>query len=297
MENGFYLNRYIEALDKEGKKQGTLKQYTSDLKQFISWLDDSIKKDIHRIEPDHVTTYIDHLTEKKLSKTTIKRHMSAITRFLAFYDIDSEYPAEHAETYRVTPLKQSDFITEQEMRRLLKSMKQPIDSAARDFLIDRNLAIVHLIRYNGLRPREITSINMDRINLAQSSIECNQNLYKISGKPIEHIRAYLKTIDIPKQPQLHSKMPLFVAYNNRSQDYQYDYENEEPKRLSTRSIQDMIKDEVKLAGLRKLSAKHLRNSCILDHIKSDQDDKEILRYFHLTHPYSMHRYKTYKSKL
>lgn len=51
----------------------------------------------------------------------------------------------------------------------------------------------------------------------------------------------------------------------------------------------MIKDEVKLTGLRKISAKHLRNSCILDHVQSDQDDKEVLRYFHLTHPYSLHR--------
>ncbi|MBP1917050.1 site-specific recombinase XerD [Lederbergia galactosidilyticus] len=39
MENIFYLNRYLEALKKAGKKQGTLKQYTSDLKPFISWLD------------------------------------------------------------------------------------------------------------------------------------------------------------------------------------------------------------------------------------------------------------------
>src|SRR5699024_6358442 len=183
------------------------------------------------------------------------------------------------------------------MHQLLESMERLIDSAARDFLIDRNLAIVHLIRYKGLRPKEIASINMDMVNLGKFRLEFNQNIFKLSGKPIEHIRAYLQTIEPLKRPRLHSKEPLFVSYNNRSQDYQYDYDREEPKRLSTRSIQEMIKDEVKLARLRKLSAKHLRNSCILDHVRSGQNDKEMLRYFHLTHPYSLHRYKYYKDSL
>lgn len=297
MENGFHLDRYLEALKNEGKTPGTLKQYRSDLNQFILWLDDTIKKDLLYIEAEHVTSYIEHLTEKKLSNATMQRHLSALNQFLAFYEIDAEYPAEPAETYQVTPLGSSDFISDREMHRLLESMGRPIDSAARDFLIDRNLAIVHLIRYKGLRPKEIASINMGMVNLAQSTMEFKQTLYKLSGKPIEHIRAYLQTIEPLKRPRLHSKEPLFVSYNNRSQDYQFDYEKEEPKRLSTRSIQEMIKDEVKLAGLRKLSAKHLRNSCILDHVRSGQDDKEMLRYFHLTHPYSLHRYKIYRDSL
>lgn len=45
--------------------------------------------------------------------------------------------------------------------------------------------------------------------------------------------------------------------------------------------------------LRKLSAKHLRNSCILYHVKSGQNDKEMQRYFHFTHPFSLHRYKDF----
>lgn len=293
MENGFHLDRYLEALKNEGKKPGTLKQYHSDLKQFVSWLDESVKEDLLHIESTHVTAYIDHLREKKLSDTTIKRHISALNQFLAFYDIGAELPAEQAETHRATTLESSDFISDQEMHRLLESMQRTIDSKARDFLMDRNLAIVHLIRYKGLRPKEIASINLGMVNLGQANLEFKQSLYKLSGKTIEHIRAYLQTIEPLKRPRLHSQEPLFVSYNNRSQDYQYHYEKDEPKRLSTRSIQEMIKDEVKLAGLRKLSAKHLRNSCILDHIRSGQDDKEMLRYFHLTHPFSLLRYKDF----
>lgn len=75
-----------------------------------------------------------------------------------------------------------------------------MDSTARDFLMDRNLAIVYLIRYKGLRPKEIASINRGMVNLAQSSLEFKQNHYKLLGKPIDHIRAYVQTIEPLKQP-------------------------------------------------------------------------------------------------
>ncbi|MCR6108925.1 hypothetical protein HXA35_01005 [Bacillus sp. A301a_S52] len=55
----------------------------------------------------------------------------------------------------------------------------------------------------------------------------------------------------------------------------------------------MIKDEVQLAGIRPVSAKHLRNSCILDHILQGRDEDDIQSYFHLTHPFSLYRYAFY----
>ena len=81
----------------------------------------------------HITSYIEHLKKKKLSDTTIKRHLSVIHRLLVHYD-NHATSSEHVKTYRASPLKQTDFISNKEMHRLLKSMKRPIDSAARDIL-------------------------------------------------------------------------------------------------------------------------------------------------------------------
>ncbi|UOQ84320.1 tyrosine-type recombinase/integrase [Gracilibacillus salinarum] len=160
-----------------------------------------------------------------------------------------------------------------------------------------NLAIVHLVRYVGVRPKEIALLNINNVNLAQSLIEIkgegSRRTYRLPKSHMTYIRDYLKTIDPLKKPTWKSDQPLFVAFNNQSKDYQYDYRNDQPKRLSARSIQKMIKDEVQLAGLRKLSAKHLRNSCILDHIQRGRSEKEILAHFHLTHRYSLRRYKQY----
>ncbi len=156
-------------------------------------------------------------------------------------------------------------------------MQRPIQSSARDALIHRNMAIVQLIRYKGLRPKEISSINMHMVNFAQSIMEFKvdgqRNIYPLTGKNIQYICEYYQSIDPLKRPKRKSDDPLFVSFNNRSNDYQYDYENAQPKRLSARGIQEMIKDGVQLAGLRKISAKHLRNSCILDHLLSGQRDE------------------------
>ncbi|PAF27391.1 hypothetical protein CHH61_03470 [Shouchella clausii] len=298
MDNSAYLNRYIEKLEEARKTPGTLKQYKSDLQPFISWLDESIETDLLRIDAAHVTGYIEHLKKKKLSETTIKRHISVINRFLTFHQIDTAITSELAKTYKASPLRSQDFISEQEMTILLESMKQPINSAARDKLISRNLAIVLFVRYKGLRPSEIASINMDTVNLVHSTIEFKRDgqkvQYQLSGMHAQYIKDYLRTIDPIKKPKWRSNEPLFVSFDNRSHSFQYDYENEQPKRLSARGIQEMIKDEVRLAGLRKLSAKHLRNSCILEHLKAGQPEKELQQTFHLTHPFSLHRYKQYR---
>jgi site-specific recombinase XerD len=128
MENGFYMYRYLDALKNEGKKPGTLEQYHSDLKQFVSWLDESVKKDLLHIDSANMTDYIDHLKEQKLSDITIKRHISALNQFLAFYDIGAELPAKQAEIHLTTLLESSVLISDQEMQRLLESAQPGIFS-------------------------------------------------------------------------------------------------------------------------------------------------------------------------
>ncbi|WP_169911314.1 tyrosine-type recombinase/integrase [Evansella clarkii] len=299
MENWSLLERYIQYLEDKGRKPGTVKQYVSDLKQFITWLDSTAdrEQDLLKIDGAHIEAYTALLNEKKLSRATIKRHLSAINRLLAYYRIDHVMPEHHTTDYSAPPLKRSDFVTIHEMHQLLTSMKRPIGSAARDILIHRNLAIVHLIRYKGFRPKEVSLINMNMINMGQSQIALDlydpEPVYHLSDEHMQYIRDYLQTIDAPKRPRRQSSDPLFVAFNNRSNHYQFDYELVKPKRLSVRGIQKMIKEEVQHAGIRKLSAKHLRNSCILEHVMRGYDEKDIQSYFHLTHPHSLYRYKEY----
>lgn len=126
-------------------------------------------------------------------------------------------PPDHTKAYQAPPLKPSDFIKTKEMHRLLTSMKQPIGSVARDTLIHRNLAIVHLIRYKVFRPKDVSLLNMSMITMGQSTIALEpydpEPVYKLSGDHMQPIRAYLHTIAPLKRPQRGSDDPLFVAFN------------------------------------------------------------------------------------
>ncbi len=164
-------------------------------------------------------------------------------------------------------------------------------STARDYLIERNLAIVYLARYYGFTPRDISLITMDKINLAQKTIEVSTGeVYEIADEHIHYIRIYRNSIEKTIRPRLRSKDPLFVSFINRSCSFHFDYHAGMPKGLSIRGIQEMIKDEVRLAGLRKISAKNLRNACILDHLSTDKSIELVVSYFRLSDSFSIRRY-------
>lgn len=295
MKNINYLTTYINHLKDVKKSPGTIKQYHSDLKSFILWLNKTFSIDIKHLTRKQMNSYINYLYKQKYSTHTIKRHLSSLRQFLQYYNMDVAFDT--SKEHKISPLDTNDFISKQELTALLKRMCTPSDSEARNILMSRNIAIVHIIRYNGLRPKDISEINMDKVSLSQSTLEVKGINYKLKSITTKHIRDYLKAIDSLKRPRYHSKDALFVAYNNLSNSFQYDYEKEQPKRLSVRGIQEMIKDEVQLAGLRKLSAKHMRNSCILDTLREGNSEQDILDKFHLTNSLTIRRYHVYlKSK-
>src|SRR5690606_26147403 len=103
------------------------------------------------------------------------------------------------------------------------------------------------------------------------------------------------SIDKEIRPRYQSNDPLFVAFFNLTFRFRFNYDTGMPQPLSIRGIQEMIKDEVKLAKLRKISAKHLRNSCILDFLSNAVSINNVLTYFRLSDQFSIRRYQEYLS--
>lgn len=299
-----YAVEYLEYLSEIGRGKATLKQYSSDLDKFFVWLE-SYKKDITlesvaSLTSEEYQKYITYLERKKLSDATLRRLVSVLKRFLLYLNISIGLVLKTASKER--PLRQlgeKDFITDYEYKNLLKSILTDSNSsekAARDFLLDRNFVIVTLSRHYGLTPAEISNISMNQINTAQGSLQIEGvngiRKYQLHKDHVQHVIKYLNTIRDSIRPRKHSNDPLFVAFHNTSMDFIWDYELGTPKRLSVRGIQEMIKDEVRRAGLRKLSATNFRNTCILDYLMG-YSEPDTIKYFGLTDTYSLHRYKSY----
>lgn len=301
-----YALDYMENLNQSGRSKLTLKQYESDLKKFFSWLDiykENTKfETIKALRADDIRAYFHYLKDKQLSQATIRRLASVLSRLMIYHQCVCAHEIHKlAEASPLRPLTTKDFITSEEYNKLLQHLLiKDIEStkkSARNYLLSRNWTIVAILKNFGLTPIDIYRIKMKDLNLAQGELTLNREDAPLT-LPLSHdimtkLRDYYFSIPEAFRPKYYSNDPVFIAFNNISYSFQYDYDRQKPKALSVRAIQEMIKDEVRRAGLRKISAVNLRNAAILEALATGASDEKIMRQFHLTSEAALRRYKQY----
>lgn len=302
-----YVEDFLESLETDGLKLSSIKRYRADLQKFFQWLEDNaLQTDlegIHSISIIEVTKYVNYISNLNYSDDTVRRLNVVLNRFFSHLGIYLPSNANLSVTPSKRDLIDTDFVSEQDMKKLYSSMKRQVDMspglalAARNRLIDRNISIVYLIRVYGLTPADIHSIDMNQVNFAQSAITVNQRIITISSEHIGVILRYFNDIPEALRPRYRTQDPLFVAYYNSKSEYRFDYRLGHPSRLSIRSIQHMIQSEVSLARIRGITATNLRNTCILEMIKSGKSEEELVHFFGFKNGYSINRYKKYLNSL
>lgn len=301
-----YVQAYIENLIDSGKSKLTLKQYESDLKKFINWLEKEKNstdfETFASLQAEDIRSYFLFLHNQGLSQATIRRLASVLSRLMKFHLLTAaEEIHKLSEALPMRSLTENDFITAEEYKRFLETLKtkdaELTKKSARNYLLDRNIAIVQLIRIFGLTPQEIHNLTMKNINFAQKELILQENettrKFIIEEDIMGHIRNYFFSIPPLFRPKYHTLDPLFVAFNNISYSFQYDYDIQRPKVLSVRAIQEMIKDEVRKIYSRQISAATLRNTAILDYIKEGHQDEQVMKRFALTSEAALRRYKQF----
>ena len=257
------------------------------------------------LRKDDIRKYFQFLNEKKFSQATIRRLASVLSRLMIYHQCVAAHEIHKlAEAAPLRSLTDNDFISTSEYEKLTKVIiakdLEWTKKSARNYLLTRNWTIVTLIRSFGLTPLDIHNIKMSDINLAQEELVIPRKNTKVTvqlNKDImKKLREYYFSIPEAFRPNYYSNHPLFVAFNNISYSFQYDYDRQKPKSLSVRAIQEMIKDEVRRANLRKISAINLRNSAILDEIMQGTSDEKLLKQFDLTSEASLRRYKQYAAE-
>lgn len=301
-----YIQSYLENLIDSGKSKLTLKQYESDIKKFIHWLEKEKQNTnfdtFASLQAEDIRAYFLYLRTENLSHATIRRLASVLSRLMKFHQIiAAEEIHKLSEALPMRSLTENDFINAEEYNRLLETLKtkdaEQTKKSARNYLLDRNIAIVQMIRTYGLTPQEIHNLTMKNINFAQKELilqgEEHIRKFTIEEEIMKHTRNYFFSIPPLFRPKYHTLDPLFVAFNNISYSFQYDYDIQRPKVLSVRAIQEMIKDEVRKVHLRKISAANLRNAAILDYLKEGHRDEQVMKRFALTSEAALRRYKQF----
>lgn len=301
---------FLEGLREDGKKDSTLTRYYRDLSFFFKWVKSyKNKKEItfeewKSLDTDLYKHFYNECIEK-YSNSTVKRIRTVVSSLQRFYELDIADFEGLADSIVARSLTSEDFVTEDEVQKLLETMRSRKDLTDNQlkgfpFLSNRNQAIVFLFYYYGLRMTEITRIDMEDLNFGQRELvvkdgDGSKRVLKLDHEHQQVILKYCKE-DIPKsvRPYEHSKHPLFVAFDFERETFRWNYEANTPKRLGVKAIQKMIKQEVKRAGLRNgISGQSMRNSCILRKINEGKATEQLQLYFGLKNPLSLWRYEKY----
>ena len=260
----------------KGLSNNTQRNYEQYLRLFTNWLKETNQTDLlpQELTANHIWDYRLYLARKYktnrggyLSKKSQNYYLIALRALLDFLterDIDSLPSAK----IKLAKQKDEETISFLEVRDIEKMLAIP-DTATTQGLRDRT--IMELFFSSGMRISELTALDLDQMNMLED--KSDKRTYELSivgkGKHIRTIfispraakwlRDYIKTRrDVEK--------PLFVNYRSRTDN----------KRLTPRSVQQIISRAARLAGLSKKVTPHtIRHTYATDLLSHGADLRSV----------------------
>jgi site-specific recombinase XerD len=241
---------FLEYLEiNKGRSLKTITNYDRYLSKFFEYSSQGGQapiKDPKDITDDVVQKFRLHLNRKELKRKTQNYYLIALRMFLKYLskkEVMSLAP-EKIELAKV-PERDLDLITEQELRRLMDAPDDEIKGL-------RDKAILELLFSTGLRVSELCSLNREHITENQTgefSIRGKGEKVRVvflSDTAKMSIMKYLKErVDLDEA--------LFVSLQTAT--------NKEPSRLTSRSIERIIKHYAIKAGISKKVTPHVIRHC------------------------------------
>lgn len=263
------INDFIEHLEVEGGRSiKTAQNYKLYLERFAEFAEDIKVADI---TTEHIRKYrlwlnrYENDNNEVLATITQSYHLIALRGFLHYLssrDIPSLSPDKII--LPKVSRKQVIFLYREEVNRLLSQ----IDLSSEQGLRDR--AIIELLFSSGLRVSELVGLDRDHINSKRREFMVRGKGQKdrpifISQAAATHINNYLET-------RLDSLPPLFISYSrNAGPETTGNY-----RRLTARSIQRMLSQYARLAGITKHVSPHtMRHSYATDLLMNGADIRSV----------------------
>jgi site-specific recombinase XerD len=259
---------FLEYLEVElGRTAETVGNYRHYINRFVQWAGIRKLDQINLETVRRFRVYLNRLEDEKgskLKKTTQSYHIIALRSFLKYLskkDIKT-LAAEKIEIGK-TSQREIDFLSFEEVDRILKA------SSGSDLKSLRDRAMLELLFSTGLRVSELVSTNRDQVNLKTQEFSVRGKGGKIrivfiSDTAKEALKNYLdKRKDIDEA--------LFVRLPRKGV-----VESSNDLRLTSRSVQRIVKSYAKKAGIVKNVHPHmLRHSFATDLLSNGADIRSV----------------------
>ncbi len=257
------VERYLEERRRENVSPHTLRNYGSDLAEWLAYFTppEGAPPSPAEIDPLMLREWLGHLYERKLASVTLRRKLAAVRSFFAYLLRERLVEANVAKLVRTpkAPRKLPRVQTPEQTMTLLDAAaagQLERDSLARD------VAILETLYGCGLRAAELAGLNVDDLDLAERWVRVRGKGRKERIVPIAQTAAtaldgYLKT----RRPAP-GENAVFL--------------NPRGRRLTDRSLRNIVKFyATRLAGDSSLHPHSLRHAFATHLLSSGADLRSI----------------------
>jgi len=262
-------NKFITYLSSEKRfSDHTVKSYTTDLKQFTSFLSSEfqITDEINEISFQIIRTWIASLLEKGINPRSVNRKISTLKTYFKFLIREGEL-IENPMMKLVAPKSKKRlpvFIEEGQILSLLNEVK-----FEEGFVGQRNKLIIELFYVTGIRLSEL-------INIKISDVDFNNQSIKVLGKRN-------KERIIPLSPNVVSDLNIFIENKHQNN---YLFTNLEGKKLYNKLVYRLVSKYIgEISSVNKKSPHVLRHTFATHMLNNGADInaiKELLGHANLS---------------
>ncbi|MFA5000295.1 MAG: tyrosine-type recombinase/integrase [Patescibacteria group bacterium] len=273
-----YLVDFLDYCEIEkGLSSKTQENYTRFLRKFFNWLKETKQEDLKpaSLSPEliweykvYLSRHIDSRTRRTLKKTTQNYYLIALRSLLEFFvekDIAS-LPPSKVKLAKDKADKEIKFLKLEQLSRLLSA------PSAGTMIGWRDRALLETLFSTGLRVAELAALNIDQLRIKDDTKDIETAIIgkgsKIrtvyfSVRAVKALRAYLKE-------RKDMDDALFINYRRGAA------KSGESRRLTVKSIEDIVKKYVKIAGLPVMATPHtLRHSFATDLLNQGVDLRTV----------------------
>jgi integrase/recombinase XerC len=240
----------------------TIVNYLADLRTFLRWGEVEFGPEftLIRVHQEHIRMYRYHLTEQlRRASSTTNRHLMALRKFFAFAQETGEAPVNPTGGVALVQndgQAASQPLSEKDTEKLL----QAAGSGSRAGLVRRDVAILQLMLHTGLRVSEIVELRREDMVFdnpglrlrVRNGLDEKERYLPLCNDVCKALNKYLDM-----RPQTNATDHFFL--------------NQQGHAVSDRTVQRIISDSAKSAGLKGISAQSLRRTFALQLLEETND--------------------------
>jgi integrase/recombinase XerC len=232
----------------------TIGAYRDDLESFVGFLSNdyfSMARDqieLRRVDHLTVRAYLAHLARRKLARSSIARHLSALRSFFKYLMREGVVEANPARGV-ATPKREKHLPSVMQPSDVALLLEQPDLSTP---LGIRDRAWMELLYASGLRISELTGIDLD-------DIELRARLVKVHGKGS-------KERIVPFGSKAEAAVREWLAVREADAEEQALFVNYRGQRITTRSVRRLFDGYLRAASLRAGISPHTMRHSFATHL-------------------------------